>query len=884
MKFTAYLRSVYAKFFHREEVGEELELELRSHVEMRADDLERSGMSRAEAERRARIEFGSRERVREESHVAMGGNFFDVLLQDLRYSVRVLRKSPGFTIAAVMTLALAIGANAVVFSVTNAFLIKPLNVPNPESLYQVLRADKVAGGYSYLNYQDLRDRNRTFEDLAAYDIATAAFDTGGKARPSWVILATGNYFDALQMKPYLGEYFHDRDERGPNSAPYVVLSYSFWHTQFQDDRTVIGRKVRLNKHAYTVIGVAQPNFRGVLMFFNPDIFVPFVQQEQIEGQNTMNARGKSATFMVIGHLKSGITKAQAAADLNTIGAYLHQAFPADVGEMKFDLGRPNFYGDYLGRPVHAFLTGLSLLAALILLASCANLGSLFSARASDRSREMALRLALGSSRRRLLRSLFTEAVLISLAGGTLGVTASIFLLRGLTRWQPFDRWPLQVTVDPDARVYIVSLLIALAAGFIFGAVPVRQVLQTDPYGVIKAGTAQGSKRRITMRDVLVVVQIAICGVLVTSSLVALRGLERSLHADFGFEPQHRVMAELDLNMAGYKGDAVPATQKKMIDALMTIPGVQAAGSIDSVPLGDTPPYERIFAENEADLRPGKEMFKATLMNVTPGYLKAAGTVMFAGRDFTWADDKNAPQAAIVNRQFAERVFGSIDKAIGGHFKFNDGALIQVVGVIQNGKYENLTEPWQPGVFRPTQQSPAPKTVIIVHSDRDALEVQSAIRAKLREIDSELPVFTETWYKELDASLFAPRMATLALCVLGTLGSMLAVTGVFGMAAYSVSKRLRELGIRLALGARRQELVFAALGRAFKLMCFGSAAGLVLGILASKVLAFVFFEANSHDPLTLTLVVVAMALLGMIATWIPAQRSLSVDPMMLLREE
>lgn len=880
----SYLRSLAGKFFHRAKVENEIADEMRSHIELRADDLERSGLSRREADRRARIEFGSREHFKEESSRAMGGNFVDVLWQDLRYSVRVLRKSPGFAFAAVMTLALAIGANAIVFSVTNAFLIRPINVPQPENLYQVLRWDRVAGGYSYPNYRDLRERNRTFEDLAAYDIGNAAFDTGGQARPSWVILATSNYFDALKLKPYLGEFFHERDEHGPGSAPYIVLSYSFWHTQFLDDPTVIGRKVRLNKHTFTVIGVAPRDFRGVLMFFSPDIFVPFVQQEQIEGQNTLEARGKSATFMVIGHLKPGVTTTQAAADLDTIGAYMHHAYPSEVGETKFALGRPNFYGDYLGRPVKAFLTGLSLLAGLILLASCANLGSLFSARAADRSREMALRLALGSSRRRLLRALFTEAVLISLAGGTLGVMGSIFLLRALTRWQPFDRWPIQVAVDPDATVYIVALLIALAAGFLFGAVPVRQVLKADPYGVIKAGSALHSARRFTLREALVMVQIAICAVLVTSSLVALRGLVRSIHADFGFEPQNRVMAELDLNMAGYKGDDVPLMQKKMLDAVMTIPGVEAAGSTDTMPLGESPASERVYANNATDLRPGQEIFKATLLNVTPNYLKAAGTAMFAGRDFTWGDDKNAPRVAIVNRRFAERAFGSIDKAVGSHFKFKDGTAVEVVGAVQDGKYESLTEPWQPAVFLPTSQSPMPKTVIVVHSERNALEVQSAVRTKLREIDNELPVFTETWYKELDASLFGPRMATLALCVLGMLGAMLAITGVFGMAAYSVSRRLRELGIRLALGARRQELVFAALGRAFKLMYLGSAAGLLLGILASKVLAFVFFEANSHDPLTLTMVVIAMAVLGMIATWIPAQRSLSVDPMMLLREE
>ncbi|MFZ0793754.1 MAG: ABC transporter permease, partial [Candidatus Korobacteraceae bacterium] len=544
MKLLAYLRSLGAKLFRRSQVAEDMEDELRSHIQLRADDLERSGVDRAEAERRARIEFGGQERFKEECHEALGGTFVESLMQDLRYAVRVLRKSPGFTIAAVLTLALAIGANAVVFSVMNAFVLRPLNVPQAESLYAVWRPDIGDAHASYPDYLDLRDRNHSFDGLIAWNMVEAGLDTGKDPSRVWIYETSGNYFDALRLQPYLGRVFHASDEQGLNSAPYAVLTYAYWHSHFQDDRSVVGRVVQLNKHPFTILGVAPPDFHGTILFFTPDFFVPIVNHEQL-AQDDLNKRVDRWVFMTMGHLKPGVTSAQASADLNSIGSYLEKTYPKDDGKMLFTLARPSLYGDYLGRPVRAFMTGLMLLAGLILLAACANLGSLFAARAADRSREVALRLALGSTRRRILRQLFTEAVLISLVGGALGLLGGVVLLHGLSVWQPFPRWPIHVAVNPDASVYGVALLLTLASGFLFGAVPVRQVLRTSPYEVIKSGSASRGGRRISVRELLLIVQIAICAVLVTASIVAVRGLARSLHNDFGFEIQNRMMVDTD---------------------------------------------------------------------------------------------------------------------------------------------------------------------------------------------------------------------------------------------------------------------------------------------------------------------------------------------------
>lgn len=826
MKLLSYLRCLTAKLFRRRQVSDDMDEELRSHIQLRADDLERSGASRAEAERQARIEFGGRERFKEECHEALGGTFIESVINDARFAVRVLRKSPGFTFAAVGTLALAIGANAVVFSVLNAFIIRPLNVPQAESLYGLWRSPDKDMAESYPDYIDLRDRNRTIEDLAAYNISVAGFDTGGEPSRSWIYEASGNYFDALRLTPYIGRFFHASDEHGPGSAPYIVLSHAFWHTHFKDDTGVVGRKVQVNKHPYTIIGVAPPEFHGTLLFFHPDFFVPLVQHEDVIGmfsnspgpsaqlENAFEDRGTRWIFMTLGHLKPGVTPA----------------------------------------------------------------------RAADRSREVALRLALGSTRRRILRQLFTEAVVISLMGGAVGLMGSIVLLRQLSAWQPFGHWPVHLAVTPDGTVYAVALLLTLASGLLFGAVPVRQILRTSPYEVVKSGATSTSRGRVSVREVLLAVQIAICAVLITSSMVAVRGLARSLHNDFGFQPDNMLLADTDFSMAGYKGDQVAPIQKRMIDVLSVVPGVESVAFSQAVPLGDDSPDSNVFRDDTADLRPANAADDPFMYKVTPDYFRAAGTALLAGRDFTWHDDKNSPRVAVVNPEFARRIFGSSDKAMGRYFKMPDGQRVQVVGIAEQGKYASIDETRKAAMFLPYLQWPETGGMVTVRYRGDPLQVTEGIRSAFRNLDAALPVYIEPRLQQMKGALFGARMATLSLGVLGVMGAMLALIGIFGMAAYSVSKRMRELGIRVALGAKPKEVLKPALGRALHLLAFGSLAGLVLGILASRVLALIVYQATPRDPLVLGGSILTMLLLGLLATWIPAQRALHVDPVNLLREE
>jgi predicted permease len=872
-----------ATFFERSQMNAEMEEELRSHVQHRADDLEASGLPRAEAERRARVEFGGQEKYKAECHEALGPDLLRTSLQDARYSLRMLCKSPGFTIAAVLTLALAIGANAVVFGIMDGLVLRPLNVPQAESLLATESADDPVW-QSYPNYLDLRDRNRSFQDLAAFSMIFAGLDTGRNPVAATGYAATGNYFDVLKIQPYLGNFFHRSDEHGPNSAPYIVFTYGYWHSHFHDDRGVVGRVVQLDKHPFTVIGVAPPGFQGTLLFGSPDFFVPIVNQDQLGGGNTLNERGsRDAVFEVFGHLKPGVTPAQAAADVNDVGANLARTYPNEVSHTSSSLSRPGLTS--FGGPVREFVAALMLLAGLILLAACANLGSLFAAHAADRSREVALRLALGSSRRRILRQLMTEAMLISLAGGALGLVCSVVLLSRLSTWQPFGA-PLRLPVNPDAKLYIVALVLALVSALLFGIVPVRQVLRANPYEIVKAGSAARLGRRIAVRDVLLVLQIALCAVLVTSSMVAVRGLARSLHADLGFEPRNTMLLSANLAMGGYSGDRVLPMQKRLIEAMQTIPGVEQVGLVNNYPplVYAAAIRGNVFNEKTRDLRPSNVAARPYRYDVSPGYFQAASTRLLAGRDFLWHDDNNSPPVAIANREFAREMFGSVAKAVGGFCRMQDGTRVQIVGVVEDGKYFSLNEDSQPALFRSSLQIPSSAAYLVLRSHRDPQELAVIVRSKLREVDSGLPGEIQTWNSMLAVALFPARMATASLGVMGLMGAMLSITGIFGMAAYSVSKRIRELGIRIALGAQRSEVLQAALGLPLKLLAIGSAAGLLLGILATRVLAFIVYQATPRDPLVLAGVVLAMLLVGLLATWIPAQRALSIDPLVLLRSE
>jgi len=802
------------------------------------------------------------------------------LVLDLRYSLRGLWKSPAFTLVALLTLMLGIGANIVVFGVVNAVLLHPLDVSDPQNLYQLRLKPWTSFKLlttSYPAYEDLRRRNTTFSGMAGFDgFAEATLRWGNTVKSVTGYAVTGNYFDLLGVQPEVGRFIHEADEHGPNSAPYVVLSNNLWRSVFNADPSVVGATVRLDKDPYTIIGVAPAQFHGTEQFDRPDYWIPFVNWGQQFLQNRT-----SITVTVLGRLKPGVAPQEAAENLSAIAAQLAKEYPQTDTGMPLRLVRPGLFADD-GDVIRGFLYSVTGLALLVLVAACANLASLFAARASDRSRELALRVALGASHWRLVRQLMTEAMVVSLIGGTAGLVTASLLLGVLNRWDsPYGH----LAVNVDARVYFVALILTLISALFFGIVPARQAWQSSPLQAMKSGPVDSMPlRRFASRDLLLGAQITICMLLVTASLVAVRGMVRLLHAPLGFQPQDVMLAETDLKLVEPGGDVPIEKKKAMIEAVRNIPGVVAAGAVNRVPFNGGLRGVPIFQPGTTEFTLNNSVLAPYVFTISPGYLEAAGTRLLGGRDFSWQDTTQTPYVAIVNETFARKMWGDTS-AIGQRFIVR-GHLTEVVGVVEDGKYHNMQESPQPVAYLSLSQNEQNQMIFVARSQRAQNEMAATLERTLNGLEPDARIKVQSWLEVLGGlnALFPARAASVALCIMGLLAAMLAVTGIFGMAAYNVSRRMKELGIRVALGARTKHVMSTAVGRPIVLLVVGSLLGLLSGVLTSRLLGHIVYQANPRDPVVVVGAVLTMALLGIAASAIPALRALAVDPSKLLREE
>jgi predicted permease len=875
----------------RDRVDADIDAELQSHIELAIEEAIHAGHNPADARREAMLRFGNPVVIRERALAADAALAIDGIARDLRFALRQLRRSPGFATTAIITLALGIGANVVVFGVLNAVLLSPLPVRDPSSLYQ-LRHQQWASfrllTHSYRAFQDLQRRNTTFTGMAAINAYS-----NGQLRWGNAVTAvhgdevSGNYFDLLGVAPQRGQFFHAGEEHGPNSAPYLVLSDALWHSAFHGDPAVIGTTVELDKHPFTVLGVASPQFQGTERFVWPDYWMPMLNQQQTSGADYLDTRA-SVAVTVIGRLKPGVSPRQAEQNLSAISAELNKEYPQTDDGQPLRLVHLGLYGDD-GEVIRAFLWGVTALALLVLAAACANLGSLFAARAADRSRELALRVALGASRRRLVRQLLTEATLLALLGGAAGLAAAALLLVALDRWHSEYG---HMAVSIDARVYLAALVFTLASALLFGLVPARQAWRSHPLQSLKGSLPDSLHlRRFAPRDLLLGAQIAICTLLVTASLVAVRGMERLLHAPLGFQPQGAMLANIDLSQdanlqsggdANSFGDPAVSKVKSILDAARAIPGVTAVGTVSRTPMTGGMRGVPIFSPGTVDFTLRNAVLAPYVFTMSPGYLRAAGTRLLTGRDVAWTDTPQTPWVAVVNATCARKMWG-VTPAIGQRIILS-GHLTEVVGVAEDGKYHDLQESPQPVVYLPLSQSDPSEIVFVVRSWRLPHEMAAALEHALSAVEPNIPVTVESWSDSFAGQLFPARTATVALGIMGLLAAMLAVTSIFGAAAYSVSKRMKELGIRVALGARRSQVLSAAVGRPVVLLAAGSLLGLLAGILASRLLAHIVYQANAQDPVVMAGAMATMALLGAAATLIPARRALRVDPARLMRED
>jgi predicted permease len=810
-------------------------------------------------------------------HVEEGLPLMNDLLLDVRYALRVLWKSPVFTVVATLTLMLGIGANVVVLGVVNAVLLRPLEVSEPHNLYQIRLKPWTSGKAlttSYPAFEDYRQRNTTFSGLAGFDgFSGGRLRWGNTVKSVSGYSVTGNYFDLLGVQPQLGRLIQAADERGPNSAPYMVLSDSLWRTAFNADPGVVGTTVRLGKDPFTVVGVAPARFHGTERFEWPAYWIPVVND--FDAKYLQDRKGRPLTVLV--RLKPGVTPERAAEDLSAIAAQLAKEYPTTDTGVPLRLIRPGLQGD-AGDVIRGFLYGVAGLALLVLVAACANLASLFAARAADRSRELALRVALGAGRWRLVRQLLTEAMVVSLMGGAAGLVTAGLVLRLLDQWQTQGR--LEVSVE--GGVCLAALTLSVLSGLLFGMIPARQVWQSSPLQAMKSGPVDSTpRRRLSLRDLLLGAQIAICTLLVTASFVAVRGMVRMLHAPLGFQPQDAMLAEMDLNEVE-GGVPLEKTKAAMLEAVRSIPGVMAAGTVGKVPFTGGLRGIPVFPPGTTEFTLNNSVLEPYGLTISPAYFEAAGTRLLSGRDVSWHDTAQTPYVAVVNQTFARKMWGHAP-AIGQRF-IVFGHLREVVGVVEDSKYNEIGESPLPAFYLPISQNEQAHTTFVVRSQRAQNETAAALERILSGFAPDAPLTVQSWRDAMGNALFPSRAAASGLGVMGLLAAMLALTGIFGMAAYNVSRRMKELGIRVALGARTKHVMTAAVGRPIVLLVIGSMVGLLLCVFASRLLGQIVYQANPRDPVVMAGAILTMALLGIAASAIPALRALAVDPSKLLREE
>jgi predicted permease len=811
----------------------------------------------------------------------------DDLRADLRYAVRTLLRTPGFALMAIVSLALGIGANTVVFSVVNALVLKPLPIEHPEHVFFLQFGE---GGRhpttSFPNYRDLRDRSVSFDGLVGYRISPINLENGTAPVRTWGYLATGNYFDVLGLKPVVGRFFHQEDDRHVGEAPYAVLSYECWQGRFGSNPAIIGRTVRLNRTPFTVIGVAPKGFRGTEVFFRPDLWVPMMMEPQIEvGNPWLDSRNTGNTW-IIGRLKPGVTSGAAEADLNAVAAQLGREYPQINDGMRVKLARPGLVGDLLGGPVRAFTGGVLVLAGLVLLAACANLASVLAARGADRQRELAVRISIGASRGRIVRQLLTETLLLAVVGGAAGCALAFAAARALTAWHAPVDVPIQFDIPVDLRVLLFASIASAAAGLLFGLAPARQAAKTNPNSALKESDgSQMVGRGLPVRDVLVAVQVAICVVLVSACALSLRGLQQALTMSLGFDPKGVTIVGFDLGLAGYSKEAGAQFQRRVLEAVARVPGVQSAAYSNSLPLSIDQSTNTIYPDDRPVLK-ASEVMSANVYEISPGFLQTLGIRRELGRDIEWRDAAGMPRVAIVNRAFARKIMRTADP-IGRHFTWSWRASepTEIVGVVEDGKYESLTEAAKPVVFEPILQRYNATTTVAVKSALPSEQIVAAVRQAVAALDPSLPLYGVGSIEQmLGFALFPSQAAAVALSAFGILALVLAATGIHGLVAYAVSRRRREIGIRIAIGAGSRNVLRVVLGRIALLLGIGAAAGLALAVAAGQLLANIVYEVSPRDPLVLGGVAASIVLVGALASWAPARRSLRTQPIDALRAE
>ncbi|MFL6584245.1 MAG: ABC transporter permease [Chthoniobacterales bacterium] len=810
----------------------------------------------------------------------------ETLLADLRFGFRQLVKRPGFAFLAIVSMALGIGANTSIFSLVDTALLRPLAVHEPSQLVELYGTIHNGADWtlqSYPNYKDYRDRNTVFSDLFVYRVIVSSLTHNQASQRVWGYLVSGNYFDALGVKPFLGRAFLPEEDQTPDSHPVAVLGYGCWERRFGSDTAIVGRTVEFNSRPFTIIGVAPKGFIGTEVAYEPEMFIPVMMSKTIEpGSNYLDRRDSSNMFTV-GRLKPGITLEQARPALETLTAQLAKDYPENVGR-GIRLARPGLFIPDIANSVGTFAGVLAAVGALVLLLACVNLASLLLARSSERRKEIALRLAIGASRPRLIRQLLTESMLVSLTGGAAGV----LLATGINHAVRAIRLPTDIALlfdlRTDWRVLTFTLVLSVATGILFSLIPALQSSRPELVPALKTESSMAGFRRSRLRNGLVVAQVSLSLVLLVCAGLILRSLQAAQRMRPGFNPENAVALSFDVSLQGYDETRGRAFQQQVLERARALPQVDNAALTDNLPLGLNYNDSTIYIEG-AEFKGASTLPIAIPIESSPGYFDVMG-IPVRGRDFREDEKGKEQRVALINETFARKFFGD-QNPIGKQFNWHGpkDPYWQIIGIVPAGKYNSLGEDPKPALYTPLLRDYNGAVTLVARTRGDPRAVLAALRGEVQRLDPSVSVYSMKTLKEhMGTSLFPARMAAIALGSFGVLALVLAAVGIYGVMSHVVAGRTREIGLRMALGAQLSNVQKLILKQGMGLALVGLVIGLTAAFGVTRFLKALLYGMSPNDPVTFSVIAILLTLVALLACYVPARRAARVDPMVALRAE
>jgi predicted permease len=818
---------------------------------------------------------------------------------DVRYGLRLLAAGPGFTSIAVLSLAIGIGANCAIFSFADALLLRPLPVARPGDVFTVGSNSSVeAFGVSslvssYRDYVDIRDRAKSFDGLVAFRYVTVGIATDPNAAPRlrMGVMASSNLFAVMGVEPTIGRSFRPEEDQVPGRDAVVVLGRTMWEQEFGSDQGVLGRSLRINGEPFTIIGVAPPGFTGLDQFVRSDFFVPVMMSSRlINDPKAASLEARDARALTLkGRLKAGVSQASAQSELTAIAADLERAYPDTNRNRRFTI-RTELQSRVAQSPPDSMLIAmLSTLALAVLLVACANVAGLLTSRAPARAREMALRLAIGAGRGRLVRQLVTESLLIALAGGVLGLAVGY---AGMTLFRQIEiptDLPIALAFQLDRRALVFSLIVAVGSVVLFGLVPAIQATRTDLTAVMKAAdsVAPGRRRRWG-RAVLVAAQVAISVVLLAVAMFMYRGFGEQLANGPGYRTDHLLMMSFDTTLLRYTDVQSQQFFEQVAERARAVPGVKSVTLSTSVPMSNDSIGAETVVPEGFQFPPGKDNATVLASSVDEYYFDTMALSLLQGRAFRIDDSVNAPRVAIVNQQFARHYWPSQDP-IGKRFRLvdKDNAWVEVVGLAQTSKYVFIAEPPTEFVYLPYRQQQPQRMIMLAQSAGDPSTLAGPLREVVRGLDGNLPIYGVRTMEAL-YQMRAVRIFKVLITVIGAMGLMglgLAIVGLYGLVAYAVGRRTREIGIRMAVGADRAAVVRMVLRQGLVLALVGLGVGVAASVGAGELLQAAFPSGNDQtDIVALFLVIPVVLGVTFLAAYVPARQASRVDPILALRHE